>query len=123
MPHAWLERRGERIATHHLQRPGTFLLLAGSGGEPWCEAAVGADVPIDAYRVGAGCDLQDQDGAWSTLRGHGEGGVVLVRPDGHVSFRAASLAGNPAGELQHALEVALGQRARGTAGLKTGGRA
>jgi 2,4-dichlorophenol 6-monooxygenase len=121
MPHAWLERGGERIATHHLGRSGRFLLLAGSEGEPWCEAANRSDVPIDAYRVGAGCDLQDQAGAWSTLRGHGEHGVVLVRPDGHVAFRAASLPGDPAGELQHALEVALGHRTPGAAAL-TGGR-
>jgi len=111
MPHAWLQRGGEPVATHHLIRPGAFLLLAGGDGQAWCEGArqiseeTGA--PVDAYCVGAGGDLEDPHGAWTTLRGHGSAGAVLVRPDGHVAFRASDLGDDPAAELRAAFEVGL----------------
>lgn len=108
MPHAWLERDGETVATHHLLRHGNFLLLAGEDGNGWCEAAIAAAVPIDAYRVGATGDLRDPGGAWAALRGHDEGGSILVRPDGHVAFRAPTASGDPQAELQGALDRVLG---------------
>jgi 2,4-dichlorophenol 6-monooxygenase len=108
MPHAWLTTSGAAIATHQLLRPGRFLLLAGAGGDVWCEAAGAASVPMDAYRVGLEADLQDPDLAWASLRGHDDAGAILVRPDGHVAFRAFSAAENAAATLQQALTSVLG---------------
>lgn len=112
MPHAWLERRGVALPSHRLLGHGRFLLLAGPGGRAWCDVAttISRDigVPLDAYVIGAGGELSDRDGTWTQLCGHDEGGAVLVRPDGHVAFRAAKMASAPEAELRAALGVALG---------------
>jgi 2,4-dichlorophenol 6-monooxygenase len=111
MPHAWLARDGTKVATHHLVRTGRFLLLAGADGEPWRGAARAlsdeSGVPLDAYRVAVDGDLRDLDGTWANLRGHGDGGAILVRPDGHVAFRALHMPEDPARDLRVALGVAL----------------
>jgi 2,4-dichlorophenol 6-monooxygenase len=116
MPHAWLERDGRPVATHHLLTPGTFLLLAGAQGDNWLDAARAVEVPIEAYRVGPELELSDPEGAWSRLRGHGEQGTVLARPDGHVAFRAFSLPDDPTAELQDALSTVLAGMAASGAG-------
>jgi 2,4-dichlorophenol 6-monooxygenase len=109
MPHAWLDRHGQRIDTHSLLRPGAFLCLAGADGQVWVDAAneIAAkhDVPIVALRVGQ--ELLDSDGAWTRLRGHGDQGVVIVRPDGFVAARMPTHADDPAAWLDSALRVAL----------------
>ena len=123
LPHAWLERDGERIPTHDLVDPGSFLLIAGTDGGGWCDAAErlsqDLEVPLNAYRVAPDGDLVDPDGVWSELRGHGADGVVLVRPDGHVAFRATSISDDAEDELRRALEVALGITAADPAPLVT----
>jgi 2,4-dichlorophenol 6-monooxygenase len=96
LPHAWLERFGRALSTHHLQRPGWWLLLAGDDGGDWCDAAAGlaAELGLDlaAERIGPGAELRDAHDEWKRVRGHDEAGAVLVRPDGHVAFRAAGAA-------------------------------
>lgn len=113
LPHVWFRGTGGQIAAHHLVRPGCFLLLAGPAGEEWTDAveevSVGLGVPVQAYRVGEGLDLEE-DGAWTELCGHGSRGAVLVRPDGHVAFRARQPSGEgAAGDLWHALATVLGR--------------
>jgi len=118
----WMQRANEmtalsaaaippsRIDTHSLLHPGAFLCLAGADGQAWVDAAneIAArhGVPIVALLVGR--ELQDVDGAWTRLRGHGEQGVVLVRPDGFVAARMPTHADDPAAWLDGALRVALG---------------
>jgi 2-polyprenyl-6-methoxyphenol hydroxylase-like FAD-dependent oxidoreductase len=91
-PHAWLERQGTRLSTLDLFGE-RFVLLAEGDGGPWREAAtVVADelaVPLAAFGIGAGEELADPDKRWAELYGVGPGGAVLVRPDGHVGWRAA----------------------------------
>ncbi|MCW2994652.1 MAG: 2-polyprenyl-6-methoxyphenol hydroxylase-like oxidoreductase, partial [Conexibacter sp.] len=105
VPHAWFTLDGAAIATHQLLVPGRFLLLAGADGQPWCDAATAiagaSGLPVTVLRVGA--DLADRDGAWAAVRGHDDGGAVLVRPDGHVAFRAASASATAHADLQAAL--------------------
>jgi 2,4-dichlorophenol 6-monooxygenase len=112
MPHAWLVRDGQPVATHQLVRSGTFLLLAGIDAPEWCEAAAEVarqtGVVIDCYTVGPRGDLGDPDGAWARLRGHEDAGAVLVRPDGHVAFRSPAVTEEPGADLRAALDVALG---------------
>jgi 2,4-dichlorophenol 6-monooxygenase len=106
LPHAWLERFGTHLGTHELLRPGRFLVLAGDAGEAWCVAAedlAAAGVAIDAWRIGPGAELRDRYGEWAAVRGHGEDGAVLVRPDGHVAFRAASAHPDAPAALREAL--------------------
>ncbi|MEP7243737.1 MAG: FAD-dependent monooxygenase [Gammaproteobacteria bacterium] len=90
-PHLWLTRHGERVST--LDLTGNYLLLAGSEGRDWIEAAeaVAGDfsgIPIDAYCVGT--DLVEADGAFESTYGISSTGATLIRPDGFVAWRRAS---------------------------------
>jgi 2,4-dichlorophenol 6-monooxygenase len=111
LPHAWFEHQGERVAAHDLVRPGAFLLLAGERGEDWVgaaeRAATTAGVTIDAHRVGPDAELRGADDAWYGLRGHDARGALLVRPDGHVGFRAATGVADPDAALERALDALL----------------
>ena len=49
-------------------------------------------------------DLYDD---WARLREVGEDGCVLVRPDAHVGWRAATMPGDPGAELEAALRAIL----------------
>lgn len=115
LPHAWLDRLDERVSTHDLLRPGRFLLLAGHAGQAWAAAAPGlsADlrVPIDAHLAGPGAELQGGDGTWYALRGHDDTGAVLVRPDGHVAYRAPTAVADARAALGCAMRTALGRAA------------
>jgi 2,4-dichlorophenol 6-monooxygenase len=108
LPHAWLDRNGTRVGTHELLVPGAFLLLASGPPAPWAAAA---EVAAARYRVGVtvaaiGTDLVDRDGTWTGLRGHPEGGAVLVRPDGFVAARSGPVA-DPLAVLAGGLRAAL----------------
>jgi 2-polyprenyl-6-methoxyphenol hydroxylase-like FAD-dependent oxidoreductase len=74
-----------------------MVLLAGPHGATWRDAAQAAagDVPLRSWTVGAGGELTDPDGDWRALYGVGPDGAVLVRPDGHVAWRGASMAPDP----------------------------
>jgi 2,4-dichlorophenol 6-monooxygenase len=111
MPHAWLERYGEALSTHHLMRPGRFLLLAGDAGAPWAQAAstVASELGLELYaeRIGPSAELRDAHDEWKNVRGHGDDGAVLVRPDGHVAFRAPAGAADPTSVLRGAFQQTL----------------
>jgi hypothetical protein len=75
--------------------------------DDWIEAAgtvsgrAGLDIP--AHKV------IDNEGRWPDVVGIGENGVLLVRPDGFVAWRAPKLTANPAADLE---AVVLGILAR-----------
>jgi len=80
---------------------------------PSVRATVGdqLSVPLRAYRVGAAgedVDLLDRDGRWAAISGVGSSGVVLVRPDGYVTWRGPTAIDNPASALADALRRILG---------------
>ena len=91
-PHVWLERDGARVSTVELFGSG-FVLLAGSDGATWRDAALAAarelGAPAQAFTVGGGGDLGDPDKRWASVYGVGEDGAVMVRPDGHVGWRSS----------------------------------
>jgi putative polyketide hydroxylase len=106
-PHVWLERAGERCSTIDLFGPG-FTLLAGRDGQRWIEAASRARErfrgKLAVHAIGADGHWTDPSGSFAERYGIGEGGAVLVRPDGHVAFRAADGAEVSPGErLEEAL--------------------
>jgi 2,4-dichlorophenol 6-monooxygenase len=120
VPHAWLKRDREPsssspVSTHAIIRAGAFLLLVGADGQEWLNAAAELvtrrEIAIDGYRVAPHGDLLDVEGAWAELRGHDDGGAVLVRPDGHVAMRALTAPQNPVQALNDAIDVALGRPA------------
>jgi 2,4-dichlorophenol 6-monooxygenase len=110
LPHAWLLRSGvDRVATHSLNTPGTFLLLAGNHPEKWLEAASTLnDQQLVVRAIGADQELRDPDGSWAELRGHDDDGALLVRPDGIVVMRNATGCAAPHVELESALRTARG---------------
>ncbi|HEY9473377.1 MAG TPA: FAD-dependent monooxygenase [Mycobacteriales bacterium] len=105
-PHLPLERDGEPISTHDVVGTG-FALLAGSDGQPWCEAAAKAaaslGVPLEAHRVGAGGRLGDQGGAFESAFGIGAGGAVIVRPDAVLAWHSVGPVDDPVATLTDAL--------------------
>jgi putative polyketide hydroxylase len=113
-PHIWLERAGQRLSTLDLFGTG-FVLLAGRTGTAWCQAAAkiahARHVPLHAFTVGAQGDLIDPGGSWATTYGVEQDGALLVRPDGHVAWRARSCVTNPAEILQGVLASILGEMA------------
>jgi 2,4-dichlorophenol 6-monooxygenase len=112
LPHAFVEREGERLPIGNLVHTGRFLLLAGENGRPWVDAAavVAAEtgVPITAGSVGPlGCDYIDVRGAWTRSREIAPDGAVLVRPDRHIAFRSSTSVADPVGTLRQVLSTVL----------------
>jgi putative polyketide hydroxylase len=103
LPHAWVQRDGERVSTLDLHNCGLGLFIS-AGGAPWANAAASVSaslgVPIDVYRVGLEEAIQDLDGRWVQLTGLLPEAALLVRPDGFVGWRADTLPRSPADELQ-----------------------
>jgi 2-polyprenyl-6-methoxyphenol hydroxylase-like FAD-dependent oxidoreductase len=85
-----------------------FALLAGAGGQAWCDAAdaAGAELGITIERrCIAGVP------GFAELYGVGEAGAVLLRPDGFVAWRARHAAAEGDASLLAALEQILDLRA------------
>lgn len=108
-PHVWLESNGARISTIDLVGRG-FVLFAAPGGASWWSAAGQPGLPRIDVRV-LGDDIVDVDGSWMTTYGVGEGGAVLVRPDGYVAWRVASKPSDPARALADAFGRMFGRAA------------
>lgn len=93
LPHAAItDPAGRQQSTIDLVAGGAFHLLTGPGGEAWsavCDEIAhrtGLDIKVTA--IGPGCPFGDPYGEWQRIRGIGDTGAVLVRPDGHVAWRA-----------------------------------
>jgi 2,4-dichlorophenol 6-monooxygenase len=111
LPHAWLQRGTELLSTLDLTGAGRFSLLTGIGGEPWRTAAakIAAELglALTAHTIGLNSEHEDVYGDWARLREVGDRGCVLVRPDGHVAWRAHSGADDPAAALRDVLTRVL----------------
>ena len=90
-PHIWVERDGKRISTLDLFGKG-FVLLAGSDGQKWVEAAKSVasslkGIKLEVYIVGPVGDIVDADRKWEAAACISSRGAILVRPDGFVTWR------------------------------------
>jgi 2,4-dichlorophenol 6-monooxygenase len=95
-----------------LAHEGHFVLVAGEEGHDWIAAAQTAaeerDLPLRATRIGFGdVDHVDIQCAWLKHRAISATGAILVRPDGHVAFRAPEAVVDPLGALAAALDQIL----------------
>ena len=122
-PHCWVRRpyAPDALLSTLDFFGGDFVLMThGAGGKAWTDALTHADAPVAVRRhhvVPAGDadtahddDLVDADGTWSRVYGIAADGAVLVRPDGHVAWRATTAPGAHRGPgLREALAVALGR--------------
>ncbi|KAL4810603.1 FAD binding domain-containing protein [Aspergillus unguis] len=95
LPHVWLNTAvpGPCKSTIDLAGHGAFtLLIRGPGGQVWKDAAAQVSeqlgIPLNAYTIGYRQDYEDVYFDWDRLSGVQEGGVVLVRPDRFVAWRA-----------------------------------
>jgi putative polyketide hydroxylase len=106
-PHVWLHRGGERLSTVDLFGA-HFVLLAGSHGAAWRDAvAEQSHVPVNVHIIGE--DVLDNDNEWQTAYDVGDGGAVLVRPDGYVAWRTRGLPDHPKQALSAVLGHVLGR--------------
>lgn len=116
-PHLWLTREGRRISSLDLFGRG-FVLLAGSRGEAWKEAAQGLarrlGVRLEALQVGSAL-LQDPERRWHSAYGVKPQGAVLVRPDGIVAWRSRGAEDSPETTLSRVLAQLLARPVAGAA--------
>jgi putative polyketide hydroxylase len=97
-PHAWLQRNGAQVSTIDLFGR-EFVLLTSARGAAWSKAA--RPLGITAHDIG--------DEQWAKSYGVDKAGAVLVRPDGYVGWRSASMAADPAAALELAMANILGR--------------
>lgn len=111
LPHVLLQENGVALSTHDLLPTGGFLLIAGANGHAWVDAAKRLarerGLPVRAVRIGVDGDLADPSGAWAQISETASGGAVLVRPDGHVGFRANAAARDAVAALDQAFDRIL----------------
>ena len=112
LPHAWLQRLGQRKALCDLAGHGQFLLITGEGGEGWIQAAAHIaqeqGLPLKAISVNPfSGDWLDTRFDWLRQREVSSEGVVLVRPDRHIAWRSFSASENPRATLEEALGQVL----------------
>nr|GLK33333.1 putative monooxygenase [Rhodococcus wratislaviensis] len=102
LPHVWVTRAGNQLSTLDLLIPG-FTLIAGVDGPPWAKAVRGlsAEVPVQALVAGV-----DFEFGSSNALGLADSGAVLVRPDGHIAWRAESLPPDPTADVLRAINSA-----------------
>jgi 2-polyprenyl-6-methoxyphenol hydroxylase-like FAD-dependent oxidoreductase len=105
-PHVWWNRDGARGSIIDLFGVTFVVLTDPSGGEAVATAVdtVGSRVPLRWHAVDAP--------GWRELYGLRPGGMVLVRPDGHVAWRSVDPPRDVPGALGAALDVATGRAVR-----------
>ncbi|KAL3428423.1 2,4-dichlorophenol 6-monooxygenase (FAD binding domain-containing protein) [Phlyctema vagabunda] len=110
VPHIWVGQQGRRISTLDLCGS-SFLLLAGSNGAPWLDAAkVVSSIlscDLDAYTLGPDGTLVDIRGEFEPAAGISSGGALLVRPDGFVVWRERRAVSDSQVRLEQAMRQAL----------------
>jgi hypothetical protein len=94
-PHVWLGSEAEPLSTLDLFGAG-LTVLVGSADDVWRRAATDAarrsGVPLAIYAIGDP-GLDDRTQQFLERYGIRQDGVVLVRPDGYVAWRATSCPG------------------------------
>lgn len=109
-PHLWLWRGDRRLSTLDLYDT-SFVLLSGPRGSAWHGPADRVShqlrVPLERYVIGRDGDLLDKTDEWPALYGVRSDGAVLVRPDGHVAWRATNAVPDAVDHFESALRHIL----------------
>ncbi len=107
LPHAWVQRNGERISTLDLVPLDRFVLLTSSPA--WADAAraiTGGPIPLDVVLIGN--DVNDTEGHWARVSDLPIDGAIVIRPDQHVGARFAHESGDMPQLIHHALDRMTG---------------
>lgn len=109
--HLVLQRKSEPISTRDLFGS-HFVLLVGSRGQHWKNAATNAQealhLPLDCYQIGGeAADVIDSTNAFCDAYGITPAGAVIVRPDGFIGWRSLSMKDDAEQELTQALSRLL----------------
>ena len=106
LPHAWLTHKQHRVSTFDLCGKGRFTLLTGLSGKAWAKAAATAadvlGIELRVHVIGLGESYVDSHGEFAKLSEIDESGVLLVRPDLMIAWRAPDAGEN---HLQQLLPV------------------
>ncbi|MEJ8472786.1 FAD-dependent oxidoreductase [Roseibium algae] len=104
---------GAKHSTLDLCGKGKFTILTGIGGEAWKSAAevIAADLGLDlaVHIIGPRQAYIDHTGDWARANEISDSGCVLVRPDHHIAWRAATLSTDPTADLQRVFKQILGK--------------
>jgi len=115
LPHVWLAADGQsqKVSTLDLVGKGSFVLFTGIGGDSWLKAAdrlsKEGGLSLKGYTIGYRCDFMDCYRDWYRVRGVGETGVILVRPDHFVAWRCQSVGEDCYQQLSIVLSKILGK--------------
>lgn len=87
-----------------------FVLLTIESESPWLKAAQSQRIPIDAYAItNSGSDVKDVTGRAGQVLKLEAGEALLVRPDGHIAWRADARDGDHSETLKGVLVSILGK--------------
>jgi putative polyketide hydroxylase len=105
-PHIWLRTEGEEKTSSIDLIGNGFVLFTGREGAKWVDAARAEGI----QPVSVGTDgFATAEAGWRDIYGIEESGAVLVRPDGHVAWRRATMAADAAGALGAAMRTIHGK--------------
>jgi putative polyketide hydroxylase len=108
-PHAWLKTSDGRTSTLDLPGDG-FALICGRGTDDWIDDArvtAGRNgLPLHAVRLGEAAEAEDPE-AFERVYAIGDGGAVLIRPDGHVAWRTTRPRAESDGGIGGILDLVL----------------
>jgi len=112
LPHVWLfGAHGEKVSSLDLTGHGVFTILTGIGGDDWIAAARTLSkelgLPVVSHKIGPRQTWQDFSGDWARAREIRDSGMLLVRPDHHVAWRAEVAVADPEAELRRVLTTIL----------------
>jgi 2-polyprenyl-6-methoxyphenol hydroxylase-like FAD-dependent oxidoreductase len=109
VPHVMLRRGSVSVSTLDLADHG-FAVLADAEGRGWINAAsalAAAGIPLTAYRIGPGADLEDPYDRFAETVGIRAGGALLLRPDGVIAWRATASSRDARAELDTVIRRVL----------------
>lgn len=112
LPHAWVEREGQRVSTHDLLGPTWQMTLIANGERELWEAAgrtvsESTGVPLQVAVIGGDGNIADPNGTWAGVSELQPGGALLVRPDQHIAWRTVTRPDEAEQALNEALERVL----------------